>query len=107
MVAVEIDFVRADDAHHSLYPRGIRIAHRGSEERSRRPLARSRSFRIYYFRSFDSLRQEANPSIDLPQSSLAILVVSVFTAIAITRSPRHHLHHSRAILGEQKLALSF
>jgi hypothetical protein len=107
VVAVDIDFICADDIHHSLCPRGIRIAHGSSKERPCRLLPRSRSFRIYHLRGFDSLCQEANPSIDLPQSSLAVLIVGVFTAIAIARSPRHHLHHGRAILGEQKMALIF
>src|SRR6185437_1368054 len=105
MVAIEIDFVSADDAHLTLCSCGIRIAHGGSKERSCRPLPRSRSCRIDYFRGFDSLRQEATLSIDLPQSSLAVLIVGVFTAIAIGRSPGHDLHHGRAIFGEQKIAL--
>jgi hypothetical protein len=33
------------------------------------------------------------------------LIVGVFTAIAIARSPGHDLHHGRAIFGEQKMAL--
>src|SRR5581483_7227294 len=107
MVAIEIDFVGADDAHDSLCARGVGIAHRGSEERSGRLLRGSRRFRIDYFRGFDSLGQEANSTVDLAQTSLAVLVVSVFTAIAIARSPRHYLHHSRALPGEQKLALLF
>jgi hypothetical protein len=50
------------------------------------PLPSSRSFRIYHLRGFDLLCQEANRSIDLPQSSLAALIVGVFTTIAIARS---------------------
>src|ERR1700743_2750284 len=64
VVAVEIDFICADDAHHSLCPRGIRIAHGGSKERPCRPLPRSWSFRIYHLRGFDSLCQEANAPLD-------------------------------------------
>ena len=107
MVAVEIDFICADDAHYSLAPRGIRIAHGGSKERPCRPLPRSRSFRIYHLCGFDSLRQKAYPPVDLAQSSLAVLIVGIFTAIAIARSSHHHLHHGRSILGEQKMTLIF
>ena len=70
-------------------------------------MTRSRSFGIYYLRRFNSLCQEADPSIDLPQAALAVLIVGVFTAISVARSPRHYLHHGRPILGEQKFALIF
>ena len=45
-------------------------------------LPRSRTFRVHYFRGFDSLREKANPPIDLPPP-LAVLIVGVFTAIAV------------------------
>jgi hypothetical protein len=105
VIALEIDFIRADYARHSLCACGVQIAHGGSKERLYGPLPCSGSFRIYYFCYFDSLRQKANPSIDLPQPSLTVLVVGVLTAIAIARSPGHHLHHGRAILVEQEEAL--
>src|SRR5262249_31224709 len=38
---------------------------------------------------------------------LAVLIVGVFTAIAVARSPRHHLRHGRAFPGEQKPVLIF
>src|SRR3984893_5619321 len=107
VVAVEIDLVCAHDAHHSLRCRGIGIAHSRSEECPRRRLPRSRSFRVNHFRRLDSLREKANPSIDLAQPPLAVLIVSVFTAIAVARSPRHHLCHGRAFPGEQKPVLIF
>src|SRR5882672_8821369 len=107
VVAVEIDLVGAHDAHHSLRSRGIRIAHGRSEECPRRRLPRSRSFRVNHFRGFDSLREKANPPIDLPQPPLAVLIVGVFTAIAVAGSPRHHLRHGRAFPGEQKPVLIF
>ena len=107
MVAVEIDFVCADDADHSFRSWRIGIAHGGSKEHPRRPQPRSRSFWIYYFRSFDSLRQEPNSPINLSQSSLAILIVSIFITIAIACGPPHYFHHSWAILRKQKLALIF
>jgi hypothetical protein len=47
------------------------------------PIPRSRSFRVYHCRNFESLREKANPSIDLPQPSLAVLIVGVFNAIAV------------------------
>src|SRR6266851_5390539 len=107
VVAAEIDLVGAHDAHHSRYSRGIGIAHGRSEECPRRRLPRSRSFRVHHFRGFDSLREKANPPIDLPQSPLAVLIVGVFTAIAVAGSPRHHLRHGRASPGEQKPVLIF
>src|SRR5580704_4933380 len=107
VVAVEIDLVGAHNAHHSLRSRGIGIAHGRSEECPCRRLPRSRSFWVNYFRVLDSLCQKANPPIDLPQPPLAVLVVSVFTAIAIARGPGHHLCHGRAFSGEQKPVLIF
>src|ERR1700691_925082 len=107
VVAVEIDLVGAHDAHHSRYSRGIGIAHGRSEECPRRRLPRSRSFRVHHFGGVDSLREKANPPIDLPQPPLAVLIVGVFTAIAVARSPRHYFRHGRAFPGEQKPVLIF
>src|SRR4030081_2594111 len=109
MVAVEVDLVGAHDAHHSLCSSAVGIAHGRSEEcpRLRPCLPRSRSFRVHHFRGFDSLREKTNPPIDLPQPPLAVLIVGVFTAIAVTSSPRHHLRHGRAFPGEQKPVLIF
>jgi hypothetical protein len=70
-------------------------------------ICRSRSFRVHHFRGFDSLGEKANPPIDLPQPPLAVLIVGVFTAIAVAGSPRHHLRHGRAFPGEQKPVLIF
>src|SRR5437660_4475381 len=107
VVAVEIDFVGAHDAHHSRYSRGIGIAHGRSKECPRRHLPRSRSFRVHHFRGFDSLREKANPPIDLPQPPLAVPIIGVITAIAVASSPRHHLRHRRAFPAEQKPVLIF
>src|SRR5476649_1138758 len=107
VVAVEIDLVGAHDAHHSLRSCGIGIAHGRSEKCPRRRLPRSRTFRVHHFRGIDSLREKANPSIDLAQPPLAVLIVGVFTAIAVARSPRHHLRHGPAFPGEQKPVLIF
>jgi hypothetical protein len=62
------------------------------------------NFRVHHFRGFDSLREKANPPIDLPPP-LAVLIVGVLTAIAVAGSPRHHLRHGRAVPGEQKPVL--
>src|SRR4051812_37599954 len=105
VVALEIDFVGTHDAHHSLRSRGIGIAHGRAEECSRGRLPRSRSFRVHHFRSFDSLPEKANPPIDLPQPPLAVLIVGVFTPIAVTGSPLHHLRHGRAFPAKQKPVL--
>jgi hypothetical protein len=107
VVAVEIDFVGADDAHHSLRSCGIGIAHGRSEECPRRRLPRSRTFRVHYFRGIDSHREKANPPIDLAQPPLAVLIVGVLTAIAVARGPCHHLGHCRSFPGEQKPVLVF
>src|SRR5581483_6104230 len=37
----------------------------------------------------------------------AVLIVGVFTAIAVAGSPRHHLHNGGAFPGEQKPVLIF
>src|SRR5579864_1186994 len=107
MVAVEIDLVGAHDAYHSLRSSGIGIAHGRTEECSRLRLPRSRSFRVHHFRGFDSLGEKANAPIDLPQPPLAVLIVGVFTAIAVAGSPRHHFRNGRAVPGEQKPVLIF
>jgi len=72
-----------------------------------RRLPRSRSFRVHHFRGFDSLREKTDPPIDLPQPPLAVLIIGVFTAIAVAGSPRHQLHDGRAFPGEQKPVLIF
>src|SRR5262249_28194854 len=64
-------------------------------------------FRVHHFRGIDSLREKANPPIDLAQPPLAVLIVGVFTAIAVARSPRHHLGYRRSFPGEQKPVLVF
>src|SRR5580704_6406628 len=102
-----MDLVGTHDAHHSLRSRGIGIAHSRSEEYPRRRLPRSRSFRVHHFRGFDSLGEKANPPVNLPQPPLAVLIIGVFTAIAVAGSPRHHLRHGRAFPGEQKPVLIF
>src|SRR5215470_14409304 len=107
MVAVEIDLVGAHNAHHSLRSRGVCIAHGRSEECPPRRLPRSRSFRVHHLRGFNSLREKANPPIDLPQPPLAVLIVGVLTAIAVAGSPRHHFRHGRTFPGEQKPVLIF
>ncbi len=45
--------------------------------------------------------------MDLPQSSLAVLIVGIFTAIVIARSPGHHFHHGRTIFRKQEMPLIF
>src|SRR5580658_290281 len=107
MVAVEIHLIGAHDAHYSLQSLGIGIAHSRPEECPRRRLPRSRSFRVNHLRGLDALREKADPSIDLAQPPLAVLIVGVFTAIAVARGPRHHLRHGRAFPGEQKPELIF
>jgi|SRR5579871_514022 len=59
------------------------------------------------FRGLDSLREKANPFVDLAQPPLAVLIVGVFTGIAAARSPHHRLRHGRAFPGEQKPVLTF
>jgi Transcription elongation factor, GreA/GreB, C-term len=54
-----------------------------------------------------ALMKSAAGDTDLPQPPLAVLIVGVFTAIAVASSPRHHLRHGRAFPGEQKPMLIF
>src|SRR5579863_5993447 len=89
VVAIEIDLVSAYDAHHPLRSCAIGIAHGRPEECPRLRLFRSWSFRVHHLRGFDSLREKTNPPVDLPQPPLAVLIVGVFTAIAVAGSPRH------------------
>src|SRR5947209_3394399 len=107
MVAVEIDLVGTHDAHHSLDSRGIGEAYGRSEECPGGCQRGSWSFRIHHFRGFDALGEKANAPVDLPQAPLAVLIVGVFTAIAVTGSPRHHLRDGGAFPGEQKPVLIF
>src|SRR5690349_22839789 len=105
MVAIQIDLVDADDPHLPLSAGGVGVANRGPEEDVRFGAPASRRFRVDDFRGIDSLRQEANPSIDLAQPPLSVLVVRVLTAIAIARRPRYHLRDRRPFPAEQKLVL--
>ena len=71
VVAVEIDLVGADDAHHPLRASGIGIAHgRPEEDPRRRPPGPGR-LGVDHFRGIDSLRQIVNPLVDLAQPPLA------------------------------------
>jgi hypothetical protein len=88
VVAVEIDFVGAHDAHYSLHGRGIGIAHGRSEECPRRRLSGSRSSGATTSAASIRLGEKANPPINLPQPPLAVLIVGVFTAIAVAGQPK-------------------
>jgi len=105
VVAVEIDLVGAHNAHHPFRSFVRCVAHRRSKERPLGRLPRSRSFRVNHLRGFDSLREKTNPSIDLAESSFAILVVGVFTPIAIAGRPRYYLGHGPAFPRQQKTVL--
>ncbi len=107
VVAVEINFVGAHNAHQSLRSRGIGIAHGRAEKCFRRCGPCSRSFRVHHFRGLDSLGEKANPAINLAQPPLAVLIVGVFTAIAIAGCPRHNFRYRRTFPGEQKPVLIF
>lgn len=107
VVAVEVDLVCADDAHDALCSGGVCVADGGSEEGPGGALPCSGSLGIDDFRGFDSPGQEADSGVDLPETALAVLVVGVFTAIAVAGSSRHHLRHGRAFPGEQKPVLVF
>jgi len=62
----------------------------------------SRSFRVHHFRGFDSLREKANPPIDPPQPTLAMLTIGVFSANTLA-SLSNHLGQlpAKASLGDQ------
>ena len=102
VVAIQIDLVEADDAHHPLGSGGVGVAHGRSEEDVRRRAPASRGFRVHDFRGIDSFREKANPPIDLAQPPFAVLVVGVLAAIAVARRPGHDLCHRRPFPGEQK-----
>ena len=105
VVAAEIDLVGAYDAYHSLRSRGVGIAHgRAEEDLLRRPAASS-GFGVNHFRGVDSLREIANPAIDLAQAPFVVLVIGVLAAIAVACRPRNHFGHRRAFSGEQKSML--
>jgi hypothetical protein len=65
----------------------------------------SRRFRVHHFSGVDPFREEANPPIDLAQPPFAVLIVGVFTAVAVARGPRDHLSHRRPFLTEQEPVL--
>src|SRR5262249_4426269 len=56
-------------------------------------------------RSIDALRQESNPRIDLAQTALAVLVVGVLAAVAVTGSPGYDLRHGRPLPVQQEPVL--
>ena len=62
---------------------------------------------LLHFRGFDSLREKANPPINLPQPPLAILISRRFHRGRRCWQPRHHLRHGWAFPGEQKPVLIF
>ena len=43
----------------------------------------------------DALGEDVNPAIDLPEPPLAVLIVGVFTSIAVARRPGDHFRHGR------------
>ena len=107
VVTVEIDLVCTYDAHHPLRCRGIGIAHSRSKECPPCRLPRSRSFGVNHLRGLDALHEKANPSIDLAKPPLAVVIVGVFTAIAVTGSPRHHLRNAGRSLVRRNRCSSF
>ena len=107
VVAIQIDLVEADDAHHALRSRGVGVAHGRSEEDLRRRPPASRGFRVHDFRSIDPFREKANAPIDLAQPPFAVLIVGVLAAIAVAGRPGHDPCHRRPFPGEQKPMLVF
>src|SRR6185312_1354584 len=105
VVALEIDFVGAHDAHHPFIPCSIGVMHSRAKEHPLRSLSCSWSFRVHHLSGFDSFTKKANAPIDLPQPPLAVLIVGVLAAVAIAGSPRHDLYYCRAVLGKQKPVL--
>jgi hypothetical protein len=99
VVAVEVYFIGADDAYYTLCAGGVGIAYGSSEEGFGGALTGSGSFGVNHLRGFDSIGEKTNAAIDLAKAALAVLVVGVFTAIAIAGSPRYYFDHRGAILG--------
>lgn len=99
VVAVEIDFIGADDADCALCAGGVGIAHGSSEEGFGSALTGSGSFGVNHLRGFNSLGEKTNAAIDLAKAPLAVLIVGVLTAIAIAGSPGNDFDDGGAILG--------
>jgi hypothetical protein len=102
MVAIQIDLVGADDAHHPLGAGGVRVPNSRTEEHVARGAPISRGLWIDHLRRVDTFREKANASIDLTQPPFVVLVVGVLTAITVARCPSNHLRHSWPFFGEQE-----
>src|SRR5438552_692600 len=50
----------------------------------------------------DPFREKSDPPVDLAQPPFAVLIVGIFTAVAVARRPGHHLRHRPPFPGEQK-----
>src|SRR4051795_10859492 len=102
MVAIEIDFVEADDAHLPLNAGGVGVPNSRTEENLSRGAANSRLLWIDYFGGIDLFGQEPDAPIDLTQPPLVVLIVGVLAPITVARRPGHDLRHRRPFPGEQE-----
>ena len=107
VIAIELDFVGADDAYDSLVSLCIGIADCGSEEDAGCGLAGSGSFGVYDDGGFNSLHEKAKAGIDLTEAALAVLVVCVFAAIAVAGSPGDYGFNGRTFSGQEKMVFVF
>src|SRR5262245_62755231 len=102
MTAIQIDFVDADDAHDVFFPSAVDVPHGGSEKDLCRSPPASWRFRVHDMSGIDPFREKTDPPIDLAQPPFAVLIVGIFTAVAVARRPGHHRGHRRPFPGEQK-----
>jgi hypothetical protein len=105
VIAIEINFVGADDADDSFRSSGIGVANSRPKENVRRRTALPRGSRVHDLGSINPFGEKANAPIDLAQPSLSVLVVGVLTAIAVARGPGDNLRDRWAFSRQQEAQL--
>ena len=71
-----------------LFPLLVFIGYRCAEENL---VGCGTSRRIHHFGRINSFTQKTNASIDFTQAALAVKVITVFTSVAVARSPRNNV----------------
>jgi hypothetical protein len=107
VIAIQIDLIEADDARDSLDPGRIGIAHGRAEEHLRGRPPQPRGFRVHDGRGRNAFFEKANPSVDLTEAPLVVLIVGVLAAITVARGPGHHLGDGRSFPDEQETQFVF
>lgn len=89
-----VGFVDPDDANLMFIATLVRVEHRGPEKDLVRSGTRGG---IHYFGRLDAFVQKADAAVDFTEASFPVLIVSVFTAVAVARGPAHDIHHFRTL----------